>query len=870
MSAQILATKLYTPLPRPSLVRRARLIHRLNAGTHGKLTLISAPAGFGKTTLIAEWINSSDLQVAWLSLDVGDNDSVRFLTYLIAALQTIEPEIAVGLLNVLESPQQPPIDSLLTPLLNELAMIQQDFVVVLDDYHVLDSIEIDAALAFLIANQPPQMQLVITTREDPRLPLARLRARGQLTELRAAELRFTPDEAAAFLNSAMGLSLAPEDIAALEQRTEGWIAGLQLAAISMQGQGDHRRFIESFTGSHHFVLDYLIEEVLSHQPPRVQDFLLKTSVLDRFCGPLCDAVLQASDDAQATLESIRQANLFLIPLDNERCWYRYHHLFGDLLRKRLGQLTDVDTIDLHIRASEWYETKGFEIEAFQHAAAAGDIKRAEQLIDNGDTPLYLRGVAQLVSEWLASLPDTTLDAHPRLWAIFAWVKWITYQSPAAEDKIYRAELMLDRAHSDAEKRELTGHIAAMRAMLAANSYETDTIIAQADIALENLPPENVYLRNVVTRALGIAYHFRGERKKAIRSYTESIALSEAHKNTFMNVLSSTGLGMVQELQTQLSAAMETFQRVIDMVGQPPQPRACAAYLGMARIHYQWNDLEAAQQNCTLGVQLARQIEGIDTPVSGAVFLAKVMLAQGDEVGAIKVLSDLAREAEQRGFSMQQPRIAALKARILLRQGHIDEAAAFLKPYDLPLMQARLHLARGNPAEALEILADYRQRMKAKNWHDERLKALVLQSVAHHQQDDIDEAFTVLKDAISLAEPGGFVRVFVDEGAPMRELLTQAAARGIMPDYTRRLLAAFHTVSGQPKPASSQPLIEPLSERELEILALVADGLSNREISERLFISISTVKGHNRSIFEKLQVKRRTEAVAHARDLGLIK
>ncbi|MEQ9031974.1 MAG: hypothetical protein RLP44_24875, partial [Aggregatilineales bacterium] len=399
------------------------MIDRLNAGLRGKLTLISAPAGFGKTTLVTEWINSDDLQVTWMSLDEGDSDPICFLTYIVAALQTIEPEIGKDILNLLESPQPPPIASLLTPLLNELAAVPHEFVLVLDDYHVLDSQEIDTALAFLIDNQPPQMHLVITSREDPGLPLSRLRVRGQLNEIRAADLRFTPDEAAEFLNNAMGLSLAPEDVAALERRTEGWIAGLQLAAISMQGQTDVGQFIQSFTGSHHFVLDYLIEEVLTRQPPHIQDFLLKTSILERLCGPLCVAILQDDEDALATLEHIRQANLFLIPLDNERKWFRYHHLFADLLRQRLlRDSTDFSLEDVkqfHTRASIWYETNGLEIAAFQHAIASDDIERAERLIESQGTPMYLRGIVKPILQWLESLPQQTLDQHPSLWFAYA-------------------------------------------------------------------------------------------------------------------------------------------------------------------------------------------------------------------------------------------------------------------------------------------------------------------------------------------------------------------------------------------------------------------------------------------------------------------
>jgi LuxR family maltose regulon positive regulatory protein len=373
MAAPILATKLYIPPPRPNIVLRPRLIERLNEGLSSgrKLTLMSAPAGCGKTTLVSEWVASCDQKVAWLSLDEGDNDPAGFLAYLVAALQTVAPKIGAGVLRTLQSPQPPPIESILTALLNEIAASPDNFVLVLDDYHVIDSNPVDEALTFLLEHLPPHMHLVIATREDPHLPLARLRSRGQLTELRAADMRFTPSETADFLNQVMGLNLSAEDIAALETRTEGWIAGLQLAAISMQGHSDTTSFIQSFTGSHHFVLDYLVEEVLHQQPESIHTFLLRTSILDRMCGPLCDAVLgPSSTSGQETLEYLEHTNLFIVPLDNERRWYRYHHLFGELLRKRLGQsLVPGETAGLHIQASEWYEQNGFPSDAIHHAFA---------------------------------------------------------------------------------------------------------------------------------------------------------------------------------------------------------------------------------------------------------------------------------------------------------------------------------------------------------------------------------------------------------------------------------------------------------------------------------------------------------------------
>src|SRR5438876_2037001 len=477
MPTPILATKLYIPPLRPQVVIRPRLIERLNEGLHRKLTLIAASAGFGKTTLVSEWVEGIErpgARTAWLSLDEGDNDPTRFLTYLVAALQTIAATIGEGVLAVLQSPQPPPTASILTALLNDLTTMSDHFVLVLDDYHVIDAKPIDHALTFLLDHLPPHMHLVIATREDPPLPLARLRVGGHLTEVRAVDLRFTPSEAAEFLNQGMGLNLSAEDITALSTRTEGWIAGLQLAAISMQGQQDTTSFITSFTGSHHFVLDYLVEEVLQQQSESVQTFLLRTSILDRLCGPLCDAVLLTpSGSGQATLEYLEHANLFLVPLDNERRWYRYHQLFADLLRQRLHQSAAsstgdevVDVAELHIRASQWYEDNGLEIEAFHHAVAAHDIERAERLIEGEGVPLHFRGAGAPVRNWLESLPVAVLNARPSLWVTYASALMTTGQTTAVEEKLQAAETALQGTEPDERTTDVVGRIASMRATLA--------------------------------------------------------------------------------------------------------------------------------------------------------------------------------------------------------------------------------------------------------------------------------------------------------------------------------------------------------------------------------------------------------------------
>lgn len=880
MSTPILATKLYIPPPRTDTIPRASLIKKLDEdlchgpGFRRKLTLISAPAGFGKTTLISEWIAGCERPTTWLSLDEGDSDPARFLTYLVAALQTIVPQVGEEVLGALQSSQPPPTQAILTNLVNDLATIQDHFVLVLDDYHMIDSPQVDDALVFLIEHLPRQLHLVIATREDPRLPLARLRTRNQLTELRAADLRFTLDEAAQFLNEVMGLGLSTEDIAALETRTEGWIAGLQLAAISMQGHREPHAFVQSFTGSHHFVVDYLLEEVLHQQPASIQSFLLHTSILDRLCGPLCDALLVTpAASGQATLEYLEQNNLFLIPLDNERSWYRYHHLFADLLRLRLHQENqEAHIAELYLRASIWYEENGEEVEAFQHAVAANDVQRAERLIDGQGMPLYFRGAAHPILNWLVSLPAAILDTRPSLWVKYAWTLMAVHQNAEVEKKLQAAEAALQSSETNNSMRDLTGHIAAIRAMLAANLYQTDTIITQSRQALEQLHPDNLYVRTVVTRTLAIAYQFRGERTAAKEAYLEAIAMSEASGNRFVNILATTGLGIIQESDNQLHQAAETYQRVLELVGDPRLPMACSAYLGLARISYEWNDLARAQQHGQQGVQLARQIDIIDSAAAGEIFLARLELAKGNAAQAATMLSEVEQLIHQHNFVKQFPVVAAAQVLVMLRQDDVAGAAYLAAAHEIPISQARVHLTQGEPTQALAVLETYCQQMAAKKWQDEQLKALVLQAIAYHALGQLDMALQTLGDALALAAPGGFIRTFVDEGLPMRQLLSEAAAHGIMPGYVKQLLTVFETElqtnEGSLLP-SNQHLVESLSQRELEILGLVANGLSNREISEKLFLALDTVKGHNRRIYAKLQVQRRTEAVARARELGLL-
>jgi LuxR family maltose regulon positive regulatory protein len=891
MSTPILATKLYIPPPRPSIVPRPRLIERLNEGLSAsrKLTLISAPAGFGKTTLASEWVASCGQPVAWLSLDGGDNDPTQFLIYLVAALQTVVPKIGAGVLKTLQSPLPPATEPIMTILLNEITTIPNNFILVLDDYQVLDSKPDDKAITFLLDHLPSQMHLVIATREDPDLPLARLRASGQLTELRAANLRFTPAEVTGFLNQVMGLNLSEEDIATLETRTEGWIAGLQLAALSMQGHQDTASFIKSFTGSHHFILDYLIEEVLQHQSESIQTFLLCTSILDRMCGPLCEAVLRTpAGSGQETLGYLERANLFIVPLDNARRWYRYHHLFAELLRLRLHQMVssgneEGGVAEYHIRASVWYEDNYLEIEAFQHAAAANDIERAERLIEGDGIPLHFQGAVAAILDWLASLPKTIMDSRPSLCVRYATLSLIAGRTTGLEEKLQLAEAAIQGIPSaatrlDDKTRNLLGQIASARARLAVSKYQIESIFVQASRALEYLPPDNLISRFRASWSLAYAYHYRGERAAAARACAEALSIAEASGNILDAIIATLLMGQIQQLENQLHPAFETFQRSLRLLGDNyPPPSTGEAYRGLATIYYEWNDLDAAEHYCQTSLQLLRQYDRIiDRFIISEVFLARLKLAQGDVPGAAAMLAETEQSVRQHNFVQRIPEVAAAQVFVLLRQGDLAAAAYLAQMQDLPFSQARVYLAQGNPPAALAVLEPLRQQMEAKGWQDERLKVMVLQAVALHAHGEKEKAVQLLGEALALAEPGGFVRLFVDEGPSMAQLLLEAASRGIMPDYTGKLLAAFETgqlssagESHTPTPLAAEPLTEPLSQRELEVLRLFKTELSGPEIARELVIALSTVRTHTKSIYSKLNVNNRRAAVNRAAELNLI-
>jgi LuxR family maltose regulon positive regulatory protein len=903
MSVPILATKLYIPPPRPKVIRRPHLIERLNEGLHRKLTLISAPAGFGKTTLVSEWIANCERPAAWLSLEEGDSHPTRFLAYLVSALQTIEPTIGDGVLSVLQSPQPPPIDSILTSLLNEIATLPDRFILILDDYHLIDDQPIDHALSFLLKHLPPSMHLVIATREDPQLPLSQLRARSQLTELRVTDLRFTAAEAAKFLNQVMGLNLAAADITALDSRTEGWIAGLQLAALSMQGRDDISGFIKTFAGDNRYIVDYLVDEVLERQPEHVRSFLLQTSILDRLCGSLCDAVTGQAH-SNVLLEDLERGNLFVVPLDDKRHWFRYHHLFADVLYTHLMQEQPDSLPNLHRHASQWYEHNVFMADAVRHAIAAQDVERAAGLAELEWSTMDRSRQTVAWLAWVTALPDDLIRNRPVLSVGYSWALLDNGELEAAEARLRDAEWWLENPSSEmvvvdeAEFQSLPATIASARAYLALTHGDMPAMMQYARQAIDRLSSQDHIRRGIPAGLLGLAYWAAGDLAAADQSLAESMSSFQKAGNILLAITGTFVLADIRMTQGHLHAALNTYRQSFQLAqGQNELVLRGTADLhtGLSELHCERNDLEAATQNLLSSKALGEHSGLPHWQFRWCIAKARLMAAQGDLDAALDLL-DAAELHYVRGPVPDVRPIAALKTRIWILQGRLADARRWVRERGLsiddPLSYvgefehvtlARLLIAQYQQEDddnamdaAMGLLERLRQAAEAGGRMGSLIEILILQALAYHAQNDIDSALLALQHALTIAAPEGCIRIFVDEGVPMAELLSAASSHGITPDYTNQLLAAFESEpnsnagdSPHFRAPAAQPLIKPLSDRELEVLHLVAQGLSNREISERLYLALDTVKGHNRRIYGKLQVQRRTEAVARARELGLI-
>lgn len=911
MSTQILTTKLYIPPPRARIVPRPRLIELLNEALHSKLTLISAPVGYGKSTLVSEWVTCCGRPVAWLSLDEGDSDPAQFLTYLVAALQTIKAITGKRVLDVIQTPPLPPTEYILTDLLNEIAAFSNHFTMVLDDYHLIDSKAVDKALTFLLEHLPSQMHLVIASREDPNLPLARLRARGQLTELRAADLRFTPSEAAEFLNQVMGLNLSGEDIAALETRTEGWIAGLQLAGLSMRGQEDVQEFIKAFAGDNRYIVDYLVEEVLQCQPEHIRSFLLQTSILDWLSGPLCDAVT-GQGESKETLETLERSNLFISVLDEKRVWFRYHHLFAAVLQAHLMEEQPDQVAVLHRRASEWYVQHGSMEDAIRHALEGEDFERAADLIEREAPTMRRSRHEATVLGWLQALPNELVRDRPVLSVYFAGALLQSGDFEGVEARLRDAERWLDPAADiqeqprlspsemvvvdDEEFRRLPGWIVIYRAANALARGDVADSVNYARRALDLIPEEDHLGRGAAEGLLGLAYWTSGDLEAANRSYADSMARMLKVGHTSDTIGLAIALADIQITQGHLGEAMHTYDWGLQLAteqGTPVMRGAADMYVGMSEIHRERDDLTAATQHLLKSKELGVLMGLPQNPYRWCVVMARIQEAQGDLDAAL----DLLHEAERLYMSDLSPNvrpIPALITRMWVAHGRVEEALdwvrgqglsaedtlSYIREYEhitlVRVLLASYQRDRTDSSirEAIGLLERLRKAAEAGGRVRSAIEILVLQALAHQALGEIPAALSELQQSLALAEPGGFIRIFVDEGQPMALLLKETFNRGIAPNYVQRLLTAFAVYEiGQPIPlpvqALKSELVEPLSQRELEVLRLIARGFSNREIGKQLFLSLNTVKGHNQKIYSKLQVKSRTEAIARAHELDLL-
>ena len=917
MSVPILLTKLFIPLARPKLVSRPRLKEQLDHNLHRKLTLISAPAGFGKTTLVTDWLQSqgddasSPFLLGWLSLDESDNGPTRFLTYLLTALNSIqglETEIGVGALQMAQSPQPPPLETILISVINEITMVTDKIVLVLDDYHLIDAQQVHECLNFLIENLPPQLHLVITTREDPPIQISRLRARGQLNELRAIDLRFTGEETAVFLNQTMRLNLSGNDIDALEARTEGWIAGLQLAAVSMQGRNDTSSFIQAFTGSNRLVLDYLIEEVLDQQSEKMQEFLSKTAVLDRLTGPLCDAVTD-QENGQETLENLEHTNLFIVPLDEERRWYRYHHLFADLLRQQLRQKQPDWILTLHHRASEWFEQKGFINEAIDHALNGEYYERAACLIEDqfGDELIdkYECGEQAVLRRWLAELPAELIFSKPHLSILHAWNLFTAGQLEAANQSLQTTEKLLnanaDQAPvsspeenqlPDGNRMKLVGMVATIRSFLAAYNGNLPKTVQYARQALEVLPEQEQQWRSVALIALGDAYANQGQMAAAHKVRSDALMTGEASGDTHLLVLLNSTLAEILRQQGELQQVIDICERQFRRADESgiSETAVVGWLLGIwGEVLAELNNLDRAIEQAKKGVKLAARGGDMLHEVTSSLCLVRVLFSSGDITGAEDVIQSLEKTAHEYDIPLWASfQLSAWQARIWLAQGKLEVASRWVGEHELDpdgeptylhemeyIVLARILIAQERLEEAVRLLQRLLEAAEADGRISSVIEIMMLQALAAQSRGDTTQAMSTLAQALTLAEAGGFIRIFVDEGLPVARLLYEALSRGIRSDYVRRLLAAFPNPEPEQAGASQSQdpefeWVEPLSERELEILQLIAEGLKNREISARLYLALNTVKTHNRNIFSKLGVNSRIQAVARARALGLLK
>ncbi len=896
MTSPLLVSKLKIPASRSGLVSRPRLIQHLNSGLDKKLTLISASTGYGKTTIASAWINQCDRPAAWLSLDENDNDPHRFLHYLVKTLQCIQPQVGEFFLDDFENLYQkknlPPCPGYVETLVSEIAGIQPSFILVLDDFHTIINSAVQDILRFLLSNQPQKMHLVISTRVDPPWPLARLRANNEMNELRANDLRFTLEETVEFLNERMGLELTELEVASLETRTEGWIASLQLAGLSMQGPVDRHQFIKNLTGSNRFISDYLIQEVLEKQPPNLKEFLLTTSILEELNADLCNDLLNRND-SQTILVQLEESNLFLQSLDVSRDWYRYHHLFADLLQIQLRQVHPNQISNLHRRASQWFEKNGMIDESISHSLKAKDFDQVINLVQKNALSMLDSGELTTLLGWLDSIPEDLVNTRPWFCIYFAWALAFTDQPNRAEKYLQKAENALS-AVSQTELREsdqehIQGYIFAIRTFIAQNKGEMNQAVEYANNALEFLPNQDYKTRCHVAQTLGNVLLFTGDLAAASQALQRAIDFNQkmGDQNRTIDVLCD--LAGLQWMLGQLRASEASCREALHLAENDQNRNRYTsgtdiAHARLSRILLEWNDAEAAMDHVKQGISLSNHRGQAGAQFFCLVTQAEIQISNKDAAGAVNTF-EKARPKPGSGASWHTDLIDQFEAEALFSQGDVIAAERWMHKNGwkigevIPADQAnrfefvaRILIARQEYQAALDILDHLLIQEQAKGVKAFVLMYLISQAIAWQGLGNMDCALAALDRAFDQAEPEGYIRTFTDRGEPMRELLQKAAKKGLHPQYANQLLAVLNNSFKSSKSSTKvnqEIMTGAFSERELEILRLLDMDLSAPEIADKLVISTNTVRTHIKSIYQKLNAHSRYEAILQARNSSLL-
>jgi ATP/maltotriose-dependent transcriptional regulator MalT len=887
----LLRTKLFVPVARSKQVSRPRLLQKLNGGLDKALILVSAPAGYGKTTLVSSWLREIGIPSAWLSLDDQDNEPRRFLQYLAAAIQKVVPAVPSDAVQMLQGASPAAIEALLTALINEITTQSRPVLLVMDDLHVIHAQPVLEALGFLLEHIPPELHLVLLSRSDVPLPLARMRARNQILDVRAEHMRFDAQEAAMFLRDVMELGVSAEDIAMIEARTEGWIAGLQLAALSLRGSKDAHGFVAEFARRQDYIVDYLVEEVLNRQPENVRAFLLQTSGLGRMCGALCEAVLEPGGGkgsaGQDMLEALDQMNLFIMPLDEERQWYRYHHLFADVLHKRMTQVDRSLTLRLEARAAAWYETNGYLPEAIHHCIAAGDIENAARLIEQNGCMLIIRGEVLTLKSWLDAVEIST--GHRPWFSVYrGWIAALTGNADRVEEHLRQAEELAAAQPAGTDTSTLLGSIMAARAYHANLQGHVEPAAGFARQALTDFTatdPTTCSLRVVAISLLGDASAIRGDLDVAWDAYNEAARVIRSVGDVHLNIVLNSNLANILAGKGQLRGAAELHRETLRMAALPDgrtAPIGGRACVELSQLCYEWNDLDESAEHVEKGLALCRPWGNRETEAVGLVVQARLSAIRGEMKDACQSMQD----AEQlvtnyRLGPINSAWVRSALARLWLAQGEISKVTKLVaesgvttdgeitylrEPEFITLV--RLMISQGEYEAALRLAGRMRAQTEAAGRNGRLIELLVLQALALQGEGKTDGALACLGKALSLARPERYVRSFLDEGEGLVKLLYLAKTRDFEGAYAAELLGGARESNKAQLPAQ-QLLLQPLTVREIEVLKLIDGGSSNQEIAAQLYISLATVKRHISNIYTKLDVRGRTQALSRSRELGLL-